>query len=397
MSTYRLTLSLFGKELKNIFKYPFTYVFMLLLAIIIWDTSTQVFQKFYATQEAYEKEFLGYIPYQEFQSMSEQAFLKRYARQRINKGEAVARIYEDRMSNEERGRLFSAEDKTNSNFGELYETYCRRHKIIDYGFMNYEQIKALSKEAYEKISHSLYVPMHSKKNFYFGDSNERLRYYPTYEQAKALMKLENLSSAIAREYYFRIMQVLAIIGTILIIGYWTRDYKNNVIKNIKASNIRSYQYIISKYLALTAVMLSTYFVLTMFSVFIFKPQYHHLAWAFEEADFIKYFILLPFVTQCYLNALAMLVSIISKEIIFSTGFMFYYIFLFGQSTKFENEPSQWLIKSWKYFPRCGTKLGIMATEGTTMIVHQIGYFIITICILWLTVYIWQRNRTERSG
>ncbi|MCG8540226.1 MAG: ABC transporter permease subunit [Clostridia bacterium] len=397
MNSYSITLSLFKKELKNIFKYPFTYVFILLLAIIIWDTSTQVFQKFYETKEAYEENLLGYITYEEFQSMSEEEFLKEYRiNNRINKGEPIARVYEDYMSNEERGKLFLLRPiiGTNKKFEDLYEEYCRSNKIIDYGFMNYDEIKLLSKEQYEKICHSLYVPRCSKNFIYF--SNGILRYYPTYEQAKELVRLENLSSVIAREYYFRIMQFSAIIGTLLIISYLVRDYKNNVITNIKSSNIRSYQYIVSKYLALTIVILSIYFILTMSTVFIFKSQYNNLSWQFQMVDFIKYFVLLPFVTQSFLNGLAMLITVISKDLIFSTAAMFYYIFIFGQSTKFADGTSEWVIKNWKYFPRTVNRLGIMETQGNTMVVHQIGYFIVAICIVLLTIYIWQRNRIERS-
>ena len=397
MSSFNIALSLFKEELKNIFKYPLTGVFVLLLVIIIWDTSTQVFQKFYDTKEAYEKEFLGYITYEEFQSMSEEEFFKEYrVSKRINKGEPVARIYEDYMSNEERGQLFLLRTPfgRNKKFEDLYMEYCKSNKIIDYGFMNYDQIKLLSKEQYEKICHSLYVPMCSKNFLYF--TNHRKNYYPTYKQAIELMKLENLSSIIAREYYYRIMINISIIGTLLTISYLIRDYKNNVITNIKSSKIKAYQYIVAKYLALTITILAIYFLLTMASVFIFKSQYNNLSWQFQVVDFIKYFILLPAVTLSFLNALAMLVTIMSKDLILSTSSMFYYIFIFGQSTKYKDGTFDWIIKTWKYFPRTVNRLGIMETHKSIMVRHQIIYLIIAICIIVLAMYIWQRDRTERS-
>ena len=401
MRSFNITLSLFKGELKNILKYPFTAVFVLLLAITVWSTSTQVFQRFYETKDAYEKEYLGYISYEEFQSMSEEEFLKEYRMKAgysvsINKGESVARIYEDYMSNEQRGQLFLLYKPFGSNkkFEDLYIEYCKSNKIIDYGFMNYDQIKLLSKDQYEKICHSLYVPICSKNFLYFY--NGRKAYYPTYEQASELMELENLSSIIAREYYYRIMIDISIIATLLVISYLLRDYKNNLIINIKASKIKGYQYIFAKYLALTITILSIYFILTMSSVFIFKSQYNNLSWQFQVVDFVKYFILLPVVTLSFLNALAMIITIISKDLIFSTSAIFYYIFIFGQSTKYKDGTSEWIIKVWKYFPRTVNRLGIMKTYGNTMVVHQIIYFIITVCILLLTMYIWQRNRTERS-
>lgn len=394
VSSFIILLSLYKKEMYNTLKSPYIYVCTLIVAFFVWNTCSQVFNVIYETREEYEQKYLGYLTYEHFQSTSEEEFLKDYwAASNYREKSVSFRIYEDYMTMEERASLLSINKNNKNNkkaYEEIYTSYCESGKVIDYGYMTYSDIKLLPKDSYERICHSLYVPYYSGNFQYFIYSS-----YPTYEQFNQLKSLENLSSIIAREYFARMMLIVGIIGILLMINIFYKD-NDNVLSNVRTTPIRSYQYINAKYLAINTLTILPLFVLTMITVIVFNPMYENISWGFYLSDFIKYFVLFPFVSICFLNALAMLIVVVTRDFIFSVSSAFYYIFLMSQPKYLEDGTTTFVIANLKFYPRIDKFIGMITAVWKDLIIHQISYMIITIFIVIITIFIWERRRTQRS-
>lgn len=401
MSSLKTILNIMKIELKYQFKQPFVYIFMfVLLGITIMDFGF-LRRDPYDTKEKYEN-ILGHIPYEEFKDMNESDFYMRISgcskEEYIesNENPFTAAVYENNLSLDEKLELSKLVDDEGQFIKEL-KILEKSGQVKFYGLMDFNDIKKLSKDEYNNVIYSIYEQFPSGSHF----TQEKViginSYYvnPTYEEVENMLSEENMSEFMGVEYYSRLTFKACTLGIFLIIFTFMKDYKLNNNTNIYSSSVRGYEYILGKFLAITLFMLVSLFLISFGYILMVKGNFVNSSWKFYLKDFIKIFLMIPCVTIPFFNGCTILVTIVSKDTVIASMIMFLYTMTYEQLSYTINGVNY--INILEPFPRLAWVYGNFAKLESKILNHQYVYIILTIIIVLLTIYVWNRQRYKREG
>ncbi|MDD3251627.1 MAG: hypothetical protein PHV18_03605 [Lachnospiraceae bacterium] len=367
-------------------------IFLVFLAVI--NTATQVFQKPYDTKEAYEKK-LGYITYEALQEMDAYEFYKSVKK----KQNQSILVFEHNLSIDERAELNYAQLYRANNYKEIFDQFAAEKKIFNIKNLTFQEIRALSREQYLKYQNSIFVPAASKSLMYFYrvPSNNYMTNYPTYEQAKELWEKESMSAFLTREYFARLENFFSLVMAIVIIVNMTKDYKNKVHKKLYATQVHSYEYIMTKGVVIGTYLIGIYFMISFVPYLIYRNSISPVNWIFEYRDLLINFICFIVPTEFFICSVAMFFSVVARDWLFAISFSFYYIFLSGaKMTLLPNGLKTWIIFPFKYFPRIPFAMGCFEQYRSEIIFHNILYIAITILLFGLSCWIWAKGRFREN-
>ena len=401
MSSLKTILNIMKMELKYQFKQPFVYIFIfVLLGIIIMDFGF-LRREPYDTKEKYES-MLGIIPYEEFKDMNESDFYMRISgcskEEYIesNENTFTAAVYENKLSLDEKLELSKLVDDEGQFIKEL-KVLEKSGKVKFYGIMDFNDIKKLSEKEYNSVIYSIYEQVSAGNHF----TQEKVigidtyDVHPTYEEVEQMLTEENMSEFMGVEYYSRLTFKACTLGIFLIIFTFIKDYKLNNNTNIYASSVRGYEYILGKFLAITLFMLVSLFLISFGYILMVKGNFVNSSWNFYLKDFIKIFLMIPCVTIPFFNICTILVTIVSKDTVIASMIMFLYTMTYEQLSYTINGVNY--INIFEPFPRLAWVYGNFTKLEPEILKHQYIYIVLTLIIVLLTIYVWNRQRYKREA
>ncbi len=140
-------------------------------------------------------------------------------------------------------------------------------------------------------------------------------------------------------------------------------------------------------------MIFIYFLVSILPACLFVLTVNAVNWIYTIRDFVYTFLVFIVGTQLFICALSLCFSLLLKEWLFSILLLFYTIFLFGtKMTKLPDGLTMWIIYPYKYFPRIPYALGAMQKYSKQIFYHNLLYYLITIALIVVDIWIWDKQR-----
>jgi len=379
-------------------KQPLFIISVLVIVFITLNNANSLFKMPYESKVQYEEK-LGYIKYEDFINMTFTEFDSLY----FDKfGEHIKQEYSfltyiDKMSVEQRTMLEYDKVKSADKYDAYFNEMINGKYIQNVQRYTFFELKNLSKEQYDLLSHSLFTPGFSSSALYFQNNSNYssiVLEYPTYSEMLEIIKKENMSYHIAREYYFRLMIPLSLLLIILIVDRFSKDYKYNSELNLYMCNVKGSRYIFANYFGILFPFIIASFIISSTWAFIYVANVNASIWVYSALDFVKAFFLFPFSSLIYISAVALLCVMLMKSSMLSLAITFYYSFIFSNITYNPDGTTEWQISWLNYFPRLPFRYGIMNDYKVEVMIHQLAFLLLAVVIVIISGRIWERRRNH---
>lgn len=363
-------------------------LFIIILTCI--DTMNKRFNVDLCISQQEFEETLGYLSYTQLQSMNANSF-----GEYMNSSEDSYHTFEGAISIEKQGKFYYYQKRDALEFENIMNEYIQDGTISEYNRYSFAEIASLSLEEYEKIKYSLYaggkIPLNTLRRV--SGSMYDL-HYPTYQQAKLIWESENTSSYIARQYYFEISQTILLLVGVATIWFMLKDKFFKVNNLILMTGIKTSYIYIKMLIPMAVISVVTFFSSIVWAGF----KMINVVGTYNILDFISYYFIVLFIPSLFVGALAIILSLIIKDIGITAALLSTYVFFTtAKSTTMENGINHWNVSLLRPIPRINQMFIEFDEYKSSFFTHNIFYLFLFGVTLLLIYKIWKDKIMGRSN